>query len=185
MDELSEQEAGAFKKLSNEQYNMTDLKTKTIGRLQDGGLLVSVPEKSFGKITLLRIAASLAFLACGYWFGTRDLFTLTQPNNMNKYALFLYENNEFTVADGNTLVLEYSEWASSLAARDKLVVAEKLNDSELYWLGKSTVQNSTSKLSGYFVFYAANFEEAKQIAQTHPHTKYGGGMELRPIDIVQ
>lgn len=101
---------------------------------------------------------------------------------MNKYALFLYENEEFTVEDGNTLVSEYSAWAENLGNQQKLLYAEKLNDDEEYWLGKPSVQNNNSKLTGYFVFYAPDSEEAQEIARTHPHTRYGGGLELRPID---
>ncbi|MBK8505224.1 MAG: hypothetical protein IPL46_25310 [Saprospiraceae bacterium] len=101
---------------------------------------------------------------------------------MNTYALFLYENDEFVANDPESLVAEYSNWAGQLAGEDKLAYAEKLNDDQDFWLGKPTVQNHTSKLTGYFVFYAPDFAEAKKIATTHPHTKYGGGLELRPID---
>lgn len=182
MEELTPQEREAFSKLSTQTFNMENQKSKTMKNLTSRGLIT--PESKPAGIRLAyRIAASIALLAAGYLLGSTGLFTTTQSTpHMNKYALFLYENQEFTVTDGNRLVQEYTDWAAKLASQNKLAYAEKLNDNEKQWLGSATVENSTSKLTGYFVFYADNMGEARKIADTHPHTKYGGGLELRPID---
>lgn len=185
MDELSKQEQEAFQRLANESITMESLKSKTMSRLKEDGLVDDARGKSSRASYVWKIAASVALLAVGYWMGSRELFVTMPSSSMNKYALFLYENSEFTVPEGSNLVADYSAWAGNLATQNRLIGAEKLNDQELFWLGKPTVQNSASKLTGYFIFYAADYTEAKRIAETHPHTHYGGGIELRPIDVIR
>ena len=185
MDELTREEGEAFDKLSKQSIDMENQKAKTMGSLEARGLISTQDGTKAWKTISWRIAASVVLFGAGYVLGNWGILIPQPDHAQGKYALFLYENNEFTVADGQDLVKEYSGWARDLAAQNKLVYAEKLNDNEKQWLGKETVQNSTSKLTGYFVFYASSMEEARKIADTHPHTRYGGGLELRPIDEVR
>lgn len=181
MEELTPQEREALQQLSGESFDSGRLEAKITHTLRRKGLItrksviMQLPKMAW------QIAAAVVLLLCGYLIGTRGSTAVDQTPNGDTYALFLYENDEFTVSDGNALVAEYTDWATKLGKAGKLAYAEKLDDNE-NWLGSKTVQNHTSKLTGYFVFYAKDLAEARQIAQTHPHTTYGGGLELRPID---
>ncbi len=183
-DELTPDEKRVFEKLSGEQFDTRDLCVKVLHDLEDRGL-IDKQIKNTMKKTILQIAASLAILITGYFIGSYKSLNTDKMNDRNMYALFLYENQEFTVNEGNKLVEEYSAWAGNLGSQQKLVYAEKLNDDEDLWLGAPSIRNSNSKLSGYFVFYAQDMEEARRIAETHPHTNYGGGLELRSIDKIE
>ena len=179
----SKEEQEALERLSGEQYYLENLKTRVQKQLLEQGLIIQSNLK-FDKMkkTFIQLAASLLILLSGYFLGKLNNKSATNFSDMNTYALFLYENDEFVAEDPESLVNEYTNWAGELARDNKLAYAEKLNDEKDYWLGKTTVQNHTSKLTGYFVFYATDFAAAQKIARTHPHTRYGGGLELRPID---
>ena len=38
-------------------------------------------------------------------------------------------------------------------------------------------------MGGYFLIKAPSIEKARKIASTHPHLKYGGEIEVRPLDL--
>ena len=182
MEELTPDELNAMEALSREKFDISALEANIINQLTIKGL-VEKPQKSITmKKIIFQIAASVALLISGYFVGSTQIDSTSVNNDKSMYALFLYENDEFTVTDEQTLVAEYMNWAIDLGKKEKLVYAEKLNDFEKHWLGRPSVQNQTSQLSGYFVFYATDLSEAKIIAATHPHTSYGGGLELRSID---
>jgi hypothetical protein len=182
----SNEEQKALDKLSRESFHLDSIQARIEKRLANQGLINQTTKKFITmKRTFIQIAASILILVSGYFLGKINNKSSINASDMNTYALFLYENDEFVAVDPGSLVNEYSNWAGQLAEQNKLVYAEKLNDLEDYWLGNSSVQNHTSKLTGYFVFYAPDFEAAKKIARTHPHTKYGGGLELRPIDKIE
>ncbi len=181
MDALTPQEQEAFEQLSKEQFSDPALEQKIIAALQKKALVSPSKNRPDMRKVILQLAAAIALLISGYFLGKMGS---TPPNPMadtNTYALFLYENEAFQVSDGETLVAEYTDWAETLGEQGKLVGAEKLADA-VDWLGSLGVQNQTSKLTGYFLFQAKDLAEAQQIAKTHPHTNYGGGLELRSID---
>jgi hypothetical protein len=184
MEELTPQEKEAMRQLSGEKYDASGLEDRIVRAMEQKGLIDNHSTAINMKRITWQIAAALILLVGGYFIGRQTSGHYTSENTMNQYALFLYENDEFTVADGNKLVSEYSAWAQNLGEAGKLAYAEKLNDSDT-WLGSETVQNRTSRLTGYFVFYAKDLAEAQEIARTHPHTSYGGGLELRPIDKIE
>lgn len=166
--------------LSKEGFDTGGLENRIANTLQEKGLITRKSAKMKVQKMVWQIAASLALLLVGYFIGKQGTAPTARNADRNQYALFLYENDEFKPPEGKSLVAEYSEWARHLDQAGKLVYAEKLDDSDI-WLGNNSVQNHTSKLAGYFVFYAKDLAEAQEIARTHPHPGYGGGLELRPI----
>ena len=184
MEELTPQEIEAFKILSSKGVSSPEFERKLIEKLHHQNLIHQSKKRTVMKKTIINIAASIALLFGGYYLGTHNFGKTSTNITKQEYALFLYENEEFVVEDTQTLVQEYKSWAVNLGKEEKLAYAEKLKDAEDYWLGKTSVRNNTSKLTGYFVFYADSFEEAQKIAKTHPHVGYGGGLELRPIEKV-
>ena len=180
MEEIDPQEQKAFERLAAEQFNSPELEARIIGALSDKGLLERPQKASKMKKIALQIAASIALLVGGYFIGQEMTTTETEALAMDQYMLLLYENEQFEYQDG--LVAEYTQWAVDLSEKGKLAYAEKLADEAPHWLGNASTQNASSNVSGYFVFYAENFTEAKAVANTHPHVNYGGGLELRRID---
>jgi hypothetical protein len=81
----------------------------------------------------------------------------------------------------SAIVAEYSAWAGRLAAAGQLVSAEKLSDDAAQWLGGSVATTDGATVGGFFLIRAHDLAEARRIAEGCPHLKYGGRIELRPI----
>lgn len=181
-DYLSNEELDALKSLSEENFRSEISDEKLIERLKSEELLQNASSVITVQRIWLQVAAAVVLLLGGYTIGFYGHNIIPEKSHRTQYALFLFENGEFEMGDPEAMISEYENWAIKLGEQGKLEYAEKLNDSKELWLGKSTIQNTTSKLTGYFVYYAKDFKEAQEIAKTHPHIKYGGGMELREID---
>jgi len=180
MEKLTDKEIESFMALSNESFELQENKQATIVELQKRKLLKS---NLTVKWWLPSLAAAVVFFIVGYF--STSFLQKTIPASQQQYALFLYENASFTVVDENRLVQEYTTWAVNLSQQEKLAGAEKLDDDIAVWLGESSVKNVNSAISGYFIIYAQNLEEAQEIAKSHPHITYGGGIELRPIELLK
>lgn len=131
-----------------------------------------------------RIAAALggiliAFFAGRYAAGP-DGGATVMDDARQSYLLLLREDSTFSGTDIPALVKEYSQWGKDMAAKNQLVGAEKLTE-EVYQFGTLSSPEGPG-ISGYFVIRANNLAEARSIVETHPHLKYNGGIELRPID---
>ncbi len=178
MKRQNENEVDPFDEIRKEVEPPVFLKDRLLDDLRSSGHL---NKRRMNKIQIFWAAATLAALAIGYIIG-QQMTDNIMTDSRNQYVLFLYENEEFKVEDGNTLVQEYTDWATELAESGHLINAEKLNDNSGEWLGESSTENRNSRLSGYFIYAAGSFNEALSIAKTHPHVGYGGGMEVREIE---
>jgi hypothetical protein len=78
-------------------------------------------------------------------------------------------------------IAEYSAWARGLGAAGQLVSAEKLSDAPATWFGGAVTTSAGERVGGFFLIRARNLGEARRIAETCPHLKHGGRIELRPI----
>jgi len=89
------------------------------------------------------------------------------------------------------IIAEYTAWRDGLVQRGQFVGGEKLTDEG----GKSLVlvdgqvqvtdgpyAEAKEVMGGYFVISANDYAAAAKIAETGPHLKYGGRIELRQID---
>jgi hypothetical protein len=110
-----------------------------------------------------------------------------------QYGLFLYMDEAYqTAPDEATLkarIGEYSDWAKGLRESGRYVTGQKLAD-EGQWcrlesgaLAEGPVVSDGERgiLAGYFLMGAASLDEARKLAATCPHLKYGGGVEIRRI----
>jgi hypothetical protein len=84
---------------------------------------------------------------------------------------------------------EYSAWYGSLASRGEMVGGEKLTDEPGIVLeggsdggGARERSGSGGEIEGYFLIRAGSDDEARRIASSCPHLRYGGVIELRRID---
>ena len=105
-----------------------------------------------------------------------------------QYLLLLHESpSDFSALTGaqmDSVVGEYVAWAEQLDAGKHLVAAEKLSD-KAEWLnpsGELETRSLTEVVSGYYVIRARDADEARALARQSPHLKYGGTIEVRPIE---
>jgi hypothetical protein len=154
------------------------LQVKVIQQLKQKQL-IHAPMK---KTNFYWAAAVLAALIAGFFFGKTDFNATpeTVADTKAQFLLLLYEDESFNAEHPASLVQEYTDWAREMHAEDQLAYAEKLGD-EKFGLGKVPEANA-SNITGYFVIKASSLDEARRIANGHPHLKYNGGIELRPID---
>ncbi len=88
----------------------------------------------------------------------------------------------------HAIIHEYRQWALDREKEGRLVSAEKLADDTRVMTGRgeqltiATAANSERALGGYFLITAPSLEDAIEMAKSHPHLKYGGEVEVRPIE---
>lgn len=109
--------------------------------------------------------------------------------------LLLHESTtgfaDLSAEDIEQIIGEYVAWSNAVAEQGKMVGGKKLKDEG----GKSLMLNNGSLrvtdgpfaeakevIGGYFAITADNYDEAVQTAQTCPHLKYGGRIELREVE---
>lgn len=153
---------------------------KIMARLKEENLITN----QMNKTNVYRMAAAfggiiIAFFAGMYTAGHDGGATVVNDARQS-YLLLLREDSTFNGTDIPALVKEYSKWAEDQAAKNQLAGAEKLTE-EVYQFG-GLPSPSGPGITGYFVIRANDLAEARAIVQSHPHLKYNGGIELRPID---
>jgi hypothetical protein len=81
---------------------------------------------------------------------------------------------------------EYGNWARELVRQGVSVDGEKLkSDTPIMRIVNGhaeTKSDGGEKIAGFFLITAADYEQAVKIAETCPHAKYGGTIEVREID---
>ena len=100
-----------------------------------------------------------------------------------RFLLLLYDSGNVAPPSAErrrAIVAEYSAWAHGLESEGRLVSAEELSDASV-WLGGSLRTTDAARIGGFFLIRARDLSEARQIAERCPHLKYGGRIELRPI----
>lgn len=86
------------------------------------------------------------------------------------------------------IIDEYRQWALDREKEGRLVSAEKLADQTRVMTGRGdqlVIANATHSdraLGGYFLITAPSLDDAIAMAKSHPHLKYGGEVEVRPIE---
>ncbi|TAH34379.1 MAG: hypothetical protein EYC70_15655 [Planctomycetota bacterium] len=187
-EELSPQEQRALAALPRERAPRPELEERVVAALQARGLLHR--HRPGGVRRWIGLAAGLAaaFLL-GYWLGARREPEPPPQPPLGQWLLLLYENQgpwpaDLTEADMPRIVEEYRSWA-----RENAVGGERL---ELRGNRISLVAGEIDSqivpgpedalyLGGFFVIQAQNLEQARTIAETCPHLKYGGIIEIREI----
>lgn len=160
--------------------------------------------------TLWLSAAAIALFVAGYGIGGRsagraeETMNSTQPKTTAEttvptgggaqYAFLLFENDAYQAPAGEAAmkerVGEYSGWARGIAETGRFITGEKLSD-EGRWcridggalsVGVPAADPGRGVLAGYFVVGAKSFDEALTLANSCPHLKYGGSVEIRRIE---
>lgn len=120
----------------------------------------------------------VAIFSIGYFFGTNDISNPLKPN----YLLVLYEDENFVPPQDVNLSIEYYDWLVSISEKGVDISGNELT-MDRFSLQSPLPQTFVEQtLSGYFLFRASSSIEAIEIANSSPHTKYGGLIELREIN---
>ena len=171
--------------LNDEKPPPPGLRHRVITSLRSAGLLRPAPGRGWHPFAWAAVAV-VAF-AAGY--AARSV-TGTEPPPVtgNRYALLLYTDSTFR-SDGSAAerVAEYTAWASSLRARSRLELGERLQDSARVVSNGGEVSSGLpvespfGVMAGMFIINAPGMADAVALAATCPHVKYGGRIVVRLI----
>jgi hypothetical protein len=119
----------------------------------------------------------------------------TEVASGGQYMLLMYsrtarheEERALSDADYRAIIAEYRDWALAREAEGRLVAAEKLSDeTRVMSAATGSVEIAAAAdtdriLGGYFLITARDMDEALALAKSHPHLRYGGEVEVRPIE---
>ncbi|HEU4365165.1 MAG TPA: YciI family protein [Candidatus Krumholzibacteria bacterium] len=164
------------------------------------------PINMIGKTAGLAVAAAAVFIG-GFVAGNRNVAATkpaespppaaTEPAESagNQYMLLMFtrsadpSDEPMADADYKVIVGEYRKWAEDRAAEGRLVDAHKLASATRVMTangGNVAIESSADGdrvLGGYFLVTAPSLEDAVELTRTHPHLKYGGEVEVRPIEV--
>ncbi|MDX1910454.1 MAG: hypothetical protein SFV22_03155 [Saprospiraceae bacterium] len=138
---------------------------------------------------LSALAFAVLLLGAGFAAGRTQKTQPPVEKSIEKpqFAL-LVKADDIPPADPSQQFREYSAWINDLK-KERWTGGEALHgkawrlraDKGKVETVEHTLKPSPDELSGYFLYEADNAEEALKIAQTCPHLKYAGTLELREI----
>jgi hypothetical protein len=175
-DELTPEEEAALRALSREAKPPPALEERVVAALRARELLAR-RGPHFWRGLAAAVALFAVGLAAGRWLPPRPAHP-AEP----VYLLLLYAGPARTAGDETARAREYGAWAASLRKEGSLLGAERLG-SEQRLLGEGRLA-ALPAARGYFLFRAADMDEALAIARTCPHLKHGGQVSVQPLDPV-
>jgi len=192
-EELSEGESRALRSLRTERLPAPGLEDRVVAHLKERGLLRSGLGRRWLRAAAALAACLVLFLG-GAVVGAR-LTSLPPEPTGNRFILFLYEGSDYRQSAPGAereRIAEYGAWARSLSALGNLVTGEKLKEGEQILGamappaggGEGQAGTRPASLGGYFVIAAKDAGQAREIASTCPHLRYGGWIVIREIDPV-
>jgi YCII-related domain len=164
------------------------LRSKITAALYEKGLLKKNLSFSWIRFGVAVMAAGLIFFAG--WRAAKPSTNQKQQvmaNNEKKIYMLLLHNSPGFIDEYEKQVKEYGDWMRDLIKKGTVSGGDELADGG--WLiqpaGYSTLQHdkddASGPVSGYFVIETNTEEEAIAIAQSCPHIKYNGSIELRAV----
>src|SRR5258706_5003452 len=113
---------------------------------------------------------------------------------MSNFMLFLHQDTtgrtDRSRDEAMRMTNEYVAWATKMRQEGRFVAGDKLTENAGKVLrsrgGKVVVTDgpyaeTKEIVGGYFCIKAADFNEAVEIAQSCPHLKFGGNIEVRMV----
>ena len=195
-DELSPQERQAFEALPREKVPSSLLEERVVQSLKQSGLLR--PDRKHWRLSAPRIgmavAASLLFFVLGGAAAMKWLSSPPQKTNAPEFMLVLRQTPEQSkhgsAEEELRIAKEYGNWARQLTEQGVLADGEKLKDEARILsvvdgrpvASASPVDQNRMGIAGYFLIKAQDYEQAIKVAESCPHLKYGGMIEVRQID---
>ncbi len=206
-NKLSDAEREAMQSMTSAQAP-SDLEDRAVAALKTQGLINT--RKGGLRMKLTAAFAAAAVIVLSFVSGVvvtktrtseRPEIAVTEPTpGSHEYMLLMFTEREtvdeapveMTPAEKKVyeeryqaIVEEYRGWAEERRSEGRLVSAEKLEDTVRILTSEITTSAFPEGrvLGGYFSIRANSLEEAEDIASTHPHIRYGGQVEIRPIDM--
>ncbi|HEY4230344.1 MAG TPA: YciI family protein [Thermoanaerobaculia bacterium] len=179
--DLTETEKRALRALAEGPEPPASLAVATRRRLSEAGLI----GRPGWRTPLLAAVAALFLFALGLAAGLRFGSASAGPaaaSPLPRFALFLYDapdEKDLTDAQMQARVDEYRNWARGVRAAGLEIAGEKL-EPEGRVLGPPASSPAWA-LGGYFVISAPDMNAAMAVAQSCPHVRHGGRIEVRAI----
>ncbi len=209
--QLSDAETKALRSLGGDVDPSPELEDRVVADLKrrgairaNGGWIMKISKTAAAAIVIA------AAFAGGFVMGSRGE-TAPQPTEVatttpstdaaNQYMLLMFTRVDPARSAGaadetepmneeayHTIIHEYRQWALDREKEGRLVSAEKLADETRVMTGRgdqmviATDAHTDRALGGYFLITAPTLDDAIALAKTHPHLKYGGEVEVRPIE---
>ncbi|OJJ15913.1 hypothetical protein BKI52_36965 [marine bacterium AO1-C] len=175
----NEQQKISSWKAFEEQHPLPDhLENKIVESLKQKELIKPSRIRTIPRWTM-GVAASVIFFLLGFYVNA-SLTTSTEGYLTEfNYMLLLHENDQFVAGNPEQRFQEYAQWMGGIYEKGL-----KIDGQELARKGtdiQSIISNKSHFTTGYFLLKAPNLKEAQAIAQSCPHVKYGGQIEIKPI----
>ena len=108
--------------------------------------------------------------------------------SQSTYVLFLLEGSQYDQPSGTAelqeRVNEYRNWVTRVRKETTPISGIKLQDRSLLLPSGTSGDAPPSEIGGYFLIEAGSLQSAIRIAETCPHLRHGGRIEVRQIDPV-
>lgn len=206
-----EMEQRILRALADEPTPSAELEDRIVRALEQRGLIHSTRRRvvmAISKTVGIAVALGLVFLG-GFTVGVKkvagsnggsrpEAATASIPATTDHpYMLLMFMRSQqeapAPASDRareayEAIIAEYRAWADARASEGRLLSAEKLGKDTRVMTGRGEAltiaesANTDRVLGGYFLITAPSLEDAIALAKSHPHLKYGGEVEVRPIE---
>jgi hypothetical protein len=194
MEELKHHEKAALRRLFADKQLPNFFHHNIIQRMKDEQL-IQVPRPILraslaGFSTALLIVGIVATM--GFFAGKLQLQAgsqaIAQATGKEKFVLLIH-NDDVPPTDPSEQFEAYSKWLGDIKAT-RFADGEALHGDRFVFTQSADgikteqqqlVPGNSEQVSGFFIFEADNAEEAAKIAQSCPHLKYKGTLELRQV----
>lgn len=137
--------------------------------------------------TRARVAAAIVVFAAGWGAGTLvssrgEPAPEASESGTPSYMMLLWEGESFAPGDDPAAVAEaYAAWARSVARSGISVSGEELGSDRAIVGGGAGRITGSDRIGGFFLLGAAGLDEARTLAEGHPHVAAGGVIEIAPV----
>jgi len=183
--ELTEDQREGLSALRDSPLPPQALEARVVSALRNERLLVS-PARWVKPLKLA--TAGILLFALG-WMSARWRSAAPRELGQPRFVLFLEKGEEAPIMGSeqeNIRASEYARWARQLSASGHPASGERLAHAgaELQTISgaETSWTDRVNSVQGYFIVSAKDLPEAIELARTCPHLKYGGTIEVRPID---
>jgi len=140
------------------------------------------------RTIVLQLAAALVVFAVGWGLGASTPWALAPADvagpsgSAAGYMMLLWENEAPSPSDDPADVAEaYASWARSLAESGIAVSGEELGAERVFVGDVAPSALEESRVGGFFLVDAETLDEARSLAEGHPHVAAGGAIEVAPV----
>lgn len=122
-----------------------------------------------------QLAAAASLFIVAFALGRSTAPRASSLPQQREFVLLLYGGESSASPDDR--VSEYAAWASRIRDDGRRVSGERLADAS-WSIG---APSANLPLRGFFIVQARDELDARALAESHPHVRYGGGIVVRPV----